>query len=213
MARQPSLVYQRLKAYDDQLREQYGEIVVGCDEVGRGAVAGPMCSAAVILPVGVELQGLNDSKKLEEKKREELYEVIMRSALAVSVAWSSVEEIDSKGITYANQHTMEQACAEVQGMMPCRVSVYVVDQAPRFPFSPCIMIPKADGTSQAVAAASIVAKVTRDRFMTALAEEHPGYGLATNKGYLNNGHMEGLLKNGRVVNLHRISFHIKGIDK
>jgi ribonuclease HII len=205
--------HERLAAYDEVLRTKYGPLVAGIDEVGRGSWAGPMVAGCVILPEGVELEGLNDSKKLTHEKREALDLLIREQSMALGIGIATPEYIDSKGLTAANILAMEQAALAAIAALaePYEVAVFVVDQAPYFGLKPQVMIPKGDSTSQAVAAASIVAKVYRDKLMLELDESYPGYGFGEHKGYINDLHLAAVKKLG-LTDIHRKSYRVKGFE-
>ena len=174
-------------------REGYAA-VCGVDEAGRGPLAGDVYAAAVILPPGLELAGVNDSKKLSEKRREALYGVITEQAAAWCVASASVEEIERLNILQASLLAMRRA---VEGL-GVRADFALVDghRDPHFEGVPCKTIVGGDGKSASVAAASILAKVTRDRYMEQLAARYPQYGFERHKGYGTQAHREALLKYG-----------------
>jgi ribonuclease HII len=203
----------RLAAYDEALRVKYGPHVAGVDEVGRGSWAGPMVAGCVIFPEGVILEGLNDSKKLTHDKRESLNLLIRDQSLACGIGIASPEYIDSKGLSAANIFAMEQAALAAISALPepYSVSVFVVDQAPCFGLHPHVMIPKGDATSQAVAAASIIAKVYRDNLMVELDAAYPGYGFREHKGYINDIHLSAVKKLG-LTDIHRKSYRVKGLE-
>ena len=168
--------------------------VCGVDEAGRGPLAGDVYAAAVILPPGLELAGVNDSKKLSEKRREALYGVITEQAAAWCVASASVEEIERLNILQASLLAMRRA---VEGL-GVRADFALVggNRDPHFEGVPCKTIVGGDGKSASVAAASILAKVTRDRYMEQLAARYPQYGFERHKGYGTQAHREALLKYG-----------------
>ena len=168
--------------------------VCGVDEAGRGPLAGDVYAAAVILPPGLELAGVNDSKKLSEKRREALYGVITEQAAAWCVASASVEEIERLNILQASLLAMRRA---VEGL-GVRADFALVDghRDPHFEGVTCKKIVGGDGKSASVAAASILAKVTRDRYMEQLAARYPQYGFERHKGYGTQAHREALLKYG-----------------
>lgn len=188
--------------FEEKYYRQGLQRIAGIDEVGRGPLAGPVCAAAVILPVGVEIEGINDSKKLTEKKREALYNVIAEQALTWATAFVEPEEIDRINIRQATHKAMQMAVDALE-ITP---EILLVDGNDRIDFSlPSEYIIKGDAKSQSVAAASIMAKVTRDRYMVKMAEQYPGYGLEKNKGYGTLLHMEGIRSIG-LCPLHRRSF-------
>lgn len=188
--------------YEKALWEQGCQLIAGIDEVGRGCLFGDVVAAAVILPTGLVLEGINDSKKLSEKKRNELYEAITEQALYWSVARIDSEEIDRINIKQASRLAMKQAVMTM-GADPDHL---LVDAEKIDLDIPQQAIVKGDATSQSIAAASIVAKVTRDRLCTTEWEtRYPGYGIAIHKGYATKLHREKLLELGPTP-LHRRSF-------
>ncbi len=203
--------HERLKAYDDQMRHKYGPAICGTDECGRGSWASCIAAGAVILPEGVSIPGLNDSKLLTSDKREELCQIIKKVALAWSVVFVEADEIDSRGLTWANVAVMQRACQQVGEQIQTPIDLYIVDQSPRFRLHPYVMIPKADSTSLSVAAAAVLAKVTRDAHLVELSKTHPGYGWDENKGYINQQHIDAVNKLGTVPGLHRLSYNVKGV--
>ena len=190
----------QMKAYE---REYEGMCYVcGIDEVGRGPLAGPVVACAVILPRDCQILYLNDSKQLSEKKREELYEIIMKEAVAVGIGCRSPERIDEINILQATYEAMRDAV--------CQLSVkpdVLLNDAVRIPQLDFFQVPiiKGDAKSVSIAAASIVAKVTRDRLMVQYDEIYPEYGFAGNKGYGAAVHLEALKKYGPTP-IHRRSF-------
>lgn len=179
------------------------ELIAGVDEVGRGPLAGPVCAAAVILPKGLYIDGVDDSKKLSEKKREKIYETIISEALAWEVAFVSPEIIDEINIRQATHLAMQKA---VDGLK-LKPEFLLVDGSDRIAFEnvECEYIIKGDAKFLSIAAASIVAKVTRDRYMTEMDEKYPGYDFAKNKGYGTKAHMLGIRKIG-LSPIHRKTF-------
>ncbi len=183
------------------LKEGY-QYIAGVDEVGRGPLAGPVCAAAVILPPDVVIDGINDSKKLTEKKRELLYDVIAETAIAWTTAYVEPDVIDSINIRRATHMAMQMAVDALK-ISP---DILLVDGNDGIPFTvPSEYIIKGDAKSQSIAAASIMAKVTRDRYMMEMDQVYPGYGFAKNKGYGTQLHMQGIRTQGLCV-LHRRSF-------
>ena len=176
--------------------------IAGVDEVGRGPLAGPVVTAAVILDPARPIDGLNDSKKLSEKRREALSELIKERALAWSVGRAEVEEIDRINILQATMLAMSRA---VEGLDPAPDHAMV--DGNRCPELRCTVeaVVKGDGTVAAISAASIIAKVARDREMVELDAKYPGYGLAGHKGYPTKAHLEALERLG-VTPIHRRSF-------
>lgn len=177
-------------------------LVAGVDEVGRGPLAGPVVTAAVILDPARPIDGLADSKKLSAARRETLAEIIMERALVWAIGRAEVDEIDEINILQATMLAMQRAVA---GLSPAPGHVLVDgNRCPQLPCSSEAII-KGDGTMPAISAASIIAKVTRDREMVALDAEYPGYGLAGHKGYPTKAHIAALLELG-VTPIHRRSF-------
>ena len=177
-------------------------MVAGTDEAGRGPLAGPVVAAAVVLDRAAVPEGLNDSKKLTKKRREALYEIIMTTA-AVGVGKATVEEIDEINILRASHLAMVRAL----GALPCTPDHVLIDgnMVPRGLALPSEPLVKGDARSVSIAAASIVAKVRRDRVMWDLAQQHPGYGWETNQGYPSKSHISALRDLG-VTPHHRRSF-------
>lgn len=177
-------------------------LICGVDEAGRGPLAGPVCAAAVILPRGLEIPGLNDSKKLSEKKREALYDVICAEAMAYGIAFASVEEIESMNILNATFLAMNRAIAKLE----IKPELALIDgnrnSGLEIP-SRCVI--KGDASRADIAAASILAKVTRDRYMLDMALEYPQYHFEKHKGYGTKLHYEALREFGPSP-IHRRSF-------
>jgi ribonuclease HII len=197
-----------LKKFDDELRVKYGRYIAGIDECGRGSLAGPLVAACVVLDDRQVLEGVNDSKKLNPKKREELYERIITSCISYGVTEISAEDIDKFGIQEANLNAMISSASKATKYIDELPHVYVIDQGPKNNLSPQLMIPKADSTSLAVAAASIIAKVHHDRVLDKIHNDYPEYDLISNKGYLTTKHKEAIVKYG-LQTFHRKSFQIK----
>ena len=189
-------------AYEKRAGERGFSAVCGIDEAGRGPLAGPVCAAAVILPPDCDIPGLNDSKKLSEKKREALFPVIQAKALAFGIGWATAEEIDRVNILQATFLAMARAVEA----LPAPADYALVDgnRMPPLPI-PGETIVKGDATSASIAAASILAKVSRDRLLRQLDEEHPEYGFAKHKGYGTKAHYEAIRKYGLLPE-HRRSF-------
>ena len=177
-------------------------ILCGVDEAGRGPLAGPVCAAAVILPRGLEIPGLNDSKKLSEKKREALYDVIISSAMAYGIAFADVEEIERLNILHATFLAMNRAIAQLSVRPELALIDGNRDSDIEVP-SRCIV--KGDSRCADIAAASILAKVTRDRYMIKMAEQYPQYGFEQHKGYGTKQHYAALREYGATP-IHRMSF-------
>lgn len=203
-----SQAYIELKKFDDQLRSKYGKYIAGIDECGRGSLAGPLVAACVVLDDRQVLEGVNDSKKLTEKKREELYQKIITSCVAYGVMEIPADEIDRHGIQQANLLAMINAASIATKHIDELPHLYVIDQGPKNQLNPQLMIPKADSTSLAVAAASIIAKVHHDRVLAKLHQEYPEYDLISNKGYITAKHKEALAKYG-LQYFHRKSYQLK----
>ncbi len=184
---------------------EYGHLgmLCGIDEVGRGPLAGPVYAAAVILPTDFDILYLNDSKKLSEKKREELYDVIMEKAPYVGIGFSTCERIDEINILQATYEAMTKAVGNL-GIEPGALLIDAV-HIPQLERYKQISIIKGDAKSVSIAAASIVAKVTRDRLMKEYAQQYPEYGFDSNKGYGSADHIAALKKYGPCP-IHRKSF-------
>lgn len=176
-----------LYAFDDALRARHGALC-GVDEAGRGPLCGPVCCAAVLLDPQDPIAGVTDSKKLSEKKREALYEQITRRALAWYVEFVTPQEIDEKNILWATMAGMQRAVAALSPQ-----PAYVLIDGNRCPpglGQPCEAVVKGDAASASIAAASILAKVSRDRYMQELDRQYPQYELARHKGYPTARHYE-----------------------
>ena len=195
--------------YEEKAWAQGYSAVCGVDEAGRGPVAGPVCAAAVILPSGIEIEGLNDSKKLSEKKREQLFEVITEQALAWSVSLVDEKTIDEINILQATYRAMRQA---VEGLTSPADFVYVDGNRSEGLDLPHECVVSGDAKVPSVAAASIIAKVTRDRLMRQFAEQYPAYGFEKHKGYETKAHDEALLTYGPCP-IHRMTFLRKFYEK
>ncbi len=180
--------------------------ICGVDEAGRGPLAGPVCAAAVILPIDTEIEGLNDSKKLSEKKREQLFDVITEKAVAYSIAFASVEEIEELNILGATFLAMKRAVESLS----VKVDFAIIDgnRLPNLSIDAKAVI-KGDALSMSISAASILAKVTRDRLLLEYDKEYPEYKFAAHKGYGTKAHYEAINKYG-ITPIHRKSF-LKGI--
>lgn len=188
--------------YENNARAMGYTSICGVDEAGRGPLAGPVCAAAVILPEGCLIEGVNDSKKLSEKKREELFDVIISTAVSCSVAFGTVEEIERDNILVATMNTMKRA---VEGLS-VQADYALIDGNRLPPIEiPAEYIVKGDAKSMSVAAASILAKVTRDRLMLQYAEQYPQYAFEQHKGYGTKLHVERILEHGESP-IHRPSF-------
>lgn len=178
------------------------KVICGVDEAGRGPLAGPVCAAAVILPAGLELPGLTDSKKLTDKRRRELFPLIKEHAIAYGIGTASEREIDEINILQATFLAMERALAQLS----VRPDLALIDGNREKDFGlPVKTVVKGDSLSANIAAASILAKVTRDDMMLALAEEYPQYGFEIHKGYGTKAHYEALRTFGASP-IHRTTF-------
>lgn len=174
----------------------------GVDEAGRGPLAGPVCAAAVMLPRGLDIPGLNDSKKLTAKKREELYGIICAGAVCYGVAFAGVEEIERLNILNATFLAMNRAIAQLS--VPPQLALIDGNRDSGIE-APSRCIVKGDALCADIAAASVLAKVTRDRYMTALASEYPQYGFEKHKGYGTKQHYAAIREFGPSP-AHRMSF-------
>ncbi len=185
----------------DKQQEGY-RLICGVDEAGRGPLAGPVCAAAVILPDGVDIPGLNDSKKLSDKKRRELYPIIKEKAVAYSIAFADHQEIDTINILQATFLAMQRA---IDGLS-VKPDFALIDGNREKDFGlPVQTIVQGDGRSASIAAASILAKVTRDDLMEQLAIQYPGYGFEIHKGYGTKAHYAALAEFGPSP-VHRMTF-------
>lgn len=191
--------------YEKQLTEKGYEKICGVDEAGRGPLAGPVCASAVILKPNDIIEGVNDSKKLSEKKREKLFDEIKERAIAYSIGWASVEEIEEMNILNATMLAMKRA---VEGL-PIKADYAIIDgnKTPNLSIS-CESVVKGDAKSMSIAAASILAKVSRDRLMVEYAEKYPEYKFEKHKGYGTKVHTEAILEYGP-CEIHRPSFLTK----
>lgn len=190
-------------SYEISAKENGYKFICGVDEAGRGPLAGPVCAAAVILPEGAVIEGLNDSKKLSEKKREALFDVVKDTAIAWSVAFASVEEIEEHNILNATFIAMNRA---IEGLAT-KADFALVDgnRIPKEIKIPCETVVKGDSLSMSIAAASILAKVTRDHLMLELDKKYPLYEFKKHKGYGTALHMDLISKYGP-SECHRPSF-------
>ena len=176
--------------------------VCGVDEAGRGPLAGPVCAAAVILPRGLEIKGLNDSKKLSEKRRGALFDEITASAVSCGIAFASVEEIEEHNILAAAFIAMNRAIAQLE----TRPALALIDGNRTAGIEiPARAVVGGDGKCADIAAASILAKVTRDRYMLEMADKYPEYGFERHKGYATKAHYAALREYGPCP-IHRPSF-------
>ena len=191
--------------YETELNEKGYKYIAGCDEAGRGPMAGPLVASSVILKNGYRLEGLNDSKKLTPKMRDKLFDIIMQDAVEVQVTIVSVEDVDKMNVYAASKYAMTNC-------------VNSFKQKPDYVLTDCMPLEdiesqgievldliKGDSKSASIAAASIIAKVTRDRIMDELDKEYPQYGFKKHKGYVTKFHREMLQKYG-VSSIHRKTF-------
>lgn len=194
--------------FEEQFRNENVKIICGVDEAGRGPLAGPVVAAACILPVGLIIDGLNDSKKLSEKKRELLFDVIVKEALDFSIASASVEEIEEINILNAAMLAMNRAISSLK----IKPDLALIDGNTSRGFTlPTRTVVGGDAKCPSIAAASILAKVTRDRMCLDFDKDYPEYGFAKHKGYGTAAHIEAIKKYG-VTPIHRPSF-LKFLNK
>ena len=194
-----------MKAHEDELRKQGIRYIAGIDEVGRGPLAGPVYAACVILPEDFDVLGIYDSKKISEKKRNELSDIIKEKSVAYGIGTADNREIDEINILEATKKAMMRAVEECNRKLGAKPEYLLVDALKLDLGIPCEDIVKGDEKSLSIAAASIVAKVARDTYMEELEERYPGYGFASNKGYGTAAHYEGL-RNMGISDVHRRSF-------
>lgn len=188
--------------YENKARLKGFKSICGVDEAGRGPLAGPVCAAAVILPENKTIDGVNDSKKLTEKKREKLFDVIINECVAYSIAFATVEEIEEINILNATMLAMKRA---VEGLS-VKADYAMIDGNRLSPLDiPCECIVKGDANSASIAAASILAKVSRDRLCYEYAEKYPQYGFDKHKGYGTKLHTDAIREYGP-CEIHRMSF-------
>lgn len=188
--------------YENLYSDNNTKLVCGIDEAGRGPLAGPVCAAAVIMPYGIIIDGVNDSKKLTEKKRELLFDTIKEKSLCYGIAFSDEKEIDEVNILNATFLAMKRAVKSLK----IQPDLILVDgnRLPDFDI-PAKAIIKGDSLSHSIACASILAKVTRDRLMKELSKKYPEYGFEKHKGYGTKAHYEAIKANG-VCEIHRKTF-------
>jgi ribonuclease HII len=187
--------------YEKNAYEHGYHNIAGTDEVGRGPMAGPLVAAAVILPEGLEIPGINDSKKLSPKKREELYQIIKEKAIEVTVTFIDVEEVDRLNVYQASKLAMTKCIQKMKHKVD-----YILTDAMNLDLDiPYLSLIKGDAKSASIAAASIIAKVERDRYMVEIDAKYPQYGFKKHKGYVTKAHLEAIKKYG-VTEMHRKSF-------
>lgn len=200
--REEDLRLEAISKYENEAYLSGYECVAGIDEVGRGPLAGPVVAAVVILKKGTKIRGINDSKKIAEPKREELYDIIIDQALDYGIGMATPQEIDEHNILNATYIAMRRAIGKLRHKPDC-----LLNDAVRIPGVDIHQVPiiKGDSKSISIGAASIVAKVTRDRMMYDYDREYPGYNFSSNKGYGTTDHYDGIRSRGRCP-IHRESF-------
>lgn len=201
LVEQQKQLWHEMTIYERKMYAQGYEYIAGVDEVGRGPLAGPVVSAAVILPKDFYLPGLNDSKQLNLATREAFYEIICEQAIAIGIAVISVEMIDQINILQATHQAMQSAIAQLQ---PAADFLFIDAEKVQSDI-PQLSIIGGDSKSVSIAAASVVAKVTRDRMMCDLAKRYPHYGFDRNMGYGTKEHLEAIAQHG-VTDVHRRTF-------
>lgn len=192
-----------LYKYEHELNDKGINIIAGVDEVGRGPLIGSVITACVVLPKDFKLEGLTDSKKLSEKKRDEYYKVIKEKALAIGIGECTEKEIDKYNIYEATKIAMKRAIKEANKQI--KIEHVLIDAMPLELDIPTTSIIKGDSKSITIAAASVIAKVTRDKMMYDLDKIYPMYDLANNKGYPTKKHLEAIEKYG-ITKYHRLSY-------
>ena len=187
---------------ENEFLQQGYQVICGVDEAGRGPLAGPVCAAAVILPPNTEIPGLNDSKKLSDKQRRELYPIIKKQAIAYGIAFATEKEIDEINILQATFLAMERAVAQLNSAP----DLLLIDGNRKKDFgTPAETVVRGDSLSASIAAASVLAKVTRDDYMLEQAANYPEYGFEVHKGYGTKAHYAALQQHGHCP-LHRVTF-------
>lgn len=199
-----------MKKYENDLQEKGTSIIAGVDEVGRGPLAGPVVTACVVLPPDFDVLGVDDSKKLTEKKRDELFEIIKEKAIAYAIGMSDNQIIDDINILEATKQAMEQAILQVdekiKNLGENGIEHVLIDALTLKNVAiPQTGIIKGDASSVSIAAASIIAKVTRDRMMVEYAQKYPHYAFESNKGYGTKAHYDGIERAG-ICEIHRKTF-------
>jgi ribonuclease HII len=189
-------------AFEQQARRRGYRLIAGIDEAGRGALAGPVVAAAVILPEGLRMDGVDDSKKLSPETRERLFDVIMAHALSVGIGMGGAELIDEVNILQATRHAMLEAVSSLTPQPDYLLVDGITTIATPIPQK---TVKKGDSLSLSIAAASIIAKVSRDRLMRGLDAHYPGYGFAAHKGYGSATHLEAIRQLGP-SGVHRTTF-------
>lgn len=196
-----------LLKYEKELYDNNIQYVAGVDEVGRGPLVGPVVAACVVLPKNYNLEGLTDSKKLSEKKRDKFYDIIIRDALGVGIGIISPEVIDEVNIYEASKLAMIEAINNVK----CKIEHILIDAMPLELDIPSTSIIHGDALSLSIAAASVIAKVTRDKMMYELHEKYPEYGFNKHKGYPTKLHLENIKKYGILDNYRKSYKPVKEI--
>ena len=192
---------EQMLRYEKELYQAGYQTIAGIDEVGRGPLAGPVVAAAVILPPGCKIKGLNDSKKIPKKKHQDIYQAVMDKALAVGIGLMDSDIIDQVNIYEATKLAMKEALSKLN----LNPDYLLIDAMKLDVEIPQEFIIKGDANSLSIAAASIVAKVTRDKLMADYDKEYPGYDFAQNAGYGTKSHLQGLERHG-VTPIHRKTF-------
>ncbi len=191
-----------MKEIENSLYEKGYKYIAGVDEAGRGPLAGPVCAAAVILPPDAQIEGINDSKKLSKKKRELLFDIIKETSVAYAIEFVYPDVIDDINIKKATALAMHNAVSRLE----TAADFVLIDGNDNIPYDTDYQyVVKGDAKSQSIAAASILAKVSRDRLMVEMDKEYPEYGFAKHKGYGTKDHMLNIQKHG-VSKVHRKSF-------
>lgn len=187
---------------EESYYQQGLQLICGVDEAGRGPLAGPVCAAAVILPPNADIPGLDDSKKLSDKRRRELYPIIIEKAIAYGIAFADHVEIDEYNILQATYLAMERAIEQ----LPQKPDIALIDGNRAKDFGiPVKTVVHGDSLSASIAAASVLAKVTRDNYMLEMAEKYPQYSFDIHKGYGTKAHYAALTEHGHCP-IHRMSF-------
>lgn len=190
-----------LLEYEKELYKKNIKLIAGIDEVGRGPLCGPVVTCACILPENYHLDGLNDSKKLSEKKREQLYEILIKDAVSYGIGIKDAKRIDEINILEATKEAMKEAVSNLS----VKPEHLLIDAVKLDIDIPSTSIIKGDAKSASIAAASIIAKVVRDRMMIELGKKYPEYGFEKHKGYGTAAHMEAVKKYG-VLDFYRFTF-------
>lgn len=201
---------------DETLKNKYGPLICGVDESGRGAYAGPMVGAAVCFPENTFIEGIQDSKRLSFRRKAYLYEYITEFCLSYAISVVLPEDMDKHGMTYANRKVIVDSCKlvarDIKNFYGMSIDLFVIDNAPEVPeLSPQLMVPKADDTYYCVAAASIIAKYTRDVMMIELGKQYPEYKFENNKGYISPEHLNAINEFGLLPGIHRMKCKVEGV--